>query len=234
MEGVQRTAVDGGAEAAAYYPVRSMAPAVIDIQERRLDELQTLVITKTRAGFDRTSVDRLRQIIDQAGAGLLGPLKFITFEFAHEETPPLPAPDGFHELIDELADLILRAPIVSVACARGHMEGADLEFALACSMLIGEDGASFSFAGDPVDAIGVYGFLAQKLGFVRAERLMEGGERLDAEQMQALLLLKDVAVRGGGPAAMEQFLRRTARRHNSCYGIYRAQRIASPRLRDAS
>ena len=72
MEGVQRTAVDGGAEAAAYYPVRSMAPAVIDIQERRLDELQTLVITKTRAGFDRTSVDRLRQIIDQAGAGRRG------------------------------------------------------------------------------------------------------------------------------------------------------------------
>jgi len=193
-----------------------------------MEDLETLVVTKRVAGFDRGCVDGLRDIIAQAAAGTLGPLKFITFEFAHDGTGSSAGADGFQTLVSEVANLILRAPVVSVACARGYMEGADLEFALACSMLIGEDGATFSFSGDPVISVGVYGFLAQKIGFVAAERLMEEGEVLQAEQMRQLLLLKDVAERGDGAGGMEQFLRRTARRHNSCYGIYRAQRIASP------
>lgn len=234
MDGLHGTVSDGAPALNAFFPslapVADYRPSTDGLVERRLDDLDTLVVTKTRAGFDQPMVDALRQTLRDAAAGRLGRLKFLAFEFAHDTQGPAVGADGFRSLIADVANLILKAPIVAVACARGHMEGADLEFALACSMLIGERGAQFSFADDPIAAMGVYGFLSQKLGFVRAERLMEGGEVLDVDQMHDLLLLKDVAEAGEGRAGLETFLRRTARRHNSCYGIYRAQRMTAPAL----
>jgi len=120
---------------------------------------------------------------------------------------------------------------VLVANARGDMSGADLEFALACSILIGEADARFSFAADPIASMATYGFLAQKLGFVRAERLMERGEVLDAQQMHDLLLLKDVAEPGSAMDGIREISDAHLKRHNSCYGIYRAHRMASPAVR---
>ena len=146
-------------------------------------------------------------------------------DFAHDGHAGPANSDEFDALITEAANLILSAPIVLIANARGPMAGADIEFALACSMLVGEAGAEFSFAEDPIVSVETYGFLAQKLGFVRAERLMESGEVLTAHQMHELLLLKDVIDESDG---LRGFLTKTARRHNSCYGIYRASRMASP------
>lgn len=197
---------------------------------RRLAHLETLVITKTVAGFEGPCVQALTKLILDARSGRLGPLKFLVMDFAHPGSADAAGAEGFSTLVSNAADLILQAPIVSIAYARAHMTGADLEFALGCSMLIGERGAKYSFAADPLSALGIYGFLAQKIGFVRAERLMEGGEILDADGMRDLLILKDVIEAGEGSDGLERFLRTHARRHNSCYGIYRAQRIASPSI----
>lgn len=194
----------------------------------RLDGLDTVVVTKTRAGFDAAAIDGVRQILRDARGGQLAPLKFLVFDFAHEGAEDGAAVDGFDAVIIEIANLILAAPIVAVASVRSGVGGSDLEFALACSMLIGEEGARFSFAADPIVAIGTYGFLAQKIGFVRAERLMEGGEVLDAAQMQEQLLLKAIAPHGAGLEGIRAFVGKAMRRHNASYGIYRAQRIASP------
>ncbi len=99
-------------------------------------------------------------------------------------------------------------------------------------MVIAEDGRRFHFMGDPVVSLATYGFLSQKIGFVRAERLMERGDSVAAVQMHEMMLVKALLEPGSGFAGVEQFLARTARRHNSCYGIYRAQRIAAPALDD--
>ncbi len=238
MDGLHGTVSDSVPTLDGFFPslapVADCRPSTDGLIERRLDDLQTLVVSKTRAGFDRPMVEALRLIVRDAAAGRLGGLKFLAFDFCHHSQGHAGGAEGFPALVAEVANLILKAPIVAVACARAHMEGADLEFALACSMLVGERGAQFSFADDPLSATGIYGFLAQKLGFVAAERLMEGAEVLGADEMRALLLLKDVAEPGDGVAALEQFLRRTARRHNSCYGIYRAQRITAPALEHRS
>lgn len=204
-------------------PVRSDG---LDV--RRLDDLDTVVVTKSVAGFDAAAIEGVRQILRDARGGHLAPLKFLVFDFAHDTGEDGDAVDGFDAVIIEIANLILAAPIVAVANVRSGVGGADLEFALACSMLIGEEGAQFSFAADPIVAIGTYGFLAQKIGFVRAERLMEGGEILDAAQMQEQLLLKAIAPKGAGLEGVKAYLRKAMRRHNASYGIYRAQRIASP------
>jgi enoyl-CoA hydratase/carnithine racemase len=199
---------------------------------QRLDDLDAVVVTKATAGFTAETIERLRTLIRDAAAGRLGQLKFIAFDLAHEGEAELAASEEFQALVGEAANLILQAPVVLVASARGPMAGADLDFALACSMLIGEAGATFSFGADPVISMDTYGFLAQKLGFVRAERLMESGEVLSAEQMHGLLLLKHVSEQGSGFDGVRRFLTRTARRYNSCYGIYRAHRMAASAVRD--
>ena len=198
------------------------------IVSRRLDGLDALVVTKFVAGFDDACVDALRRIVRDAAAGRPGRLKFLIFDFAHREAGESAGGEGFEALVSEAANLILEAPVVSVAWSRGYMAGADLKFALACSMIVGEEGARYSFAADPLACVQTYSLLAQKIGFVRAERLMEGAEVLDGEAMRGLLLLKDLVRKGPGLSGIKAFVGQRARRHNSSYGIYRAQRIAMP------
>ena len=237
MDGLQGSLAEGSMSLEAFLPslvpVAELAPTVGALALSRLAGSDTLLITKTAPGFDAASVAALRRIVDDAAHDRLGPLKFIAFDFAHRGEGDAAAAEGFHALVSEAANLILKAPVVTVAFARGHMQGADMEFALACNMMVAEPRARFLFAGDPIVSIATYGFLAQKLGFVRAERLMEQLEELDVEEMQALLLVKDMGEHGQGLSGLERYLDRTARRHNSCYGIYRAQRIAAPAV-DAS
>jgi enoyl-CoA hydratase/carnithine racemase len=201
--------------------------------ERRFPDLDALVLTKTTAGFDVQQIERFREIVRSAASGQIEPIKFLVIDFAHAGEAAADGCQAFDALVSEAANLILQAPIVLVANARGPMAGADLEFALACSMLIGEADAAFSFEADPIVSIGTYVFLAQKIGFVRAERLMEAGESLLAQQMHDLLLLKDVGEPGSGLESIVGFLRRTARRHNSCCGIYRAHRMTTQGGRDS-
>jgi hypothetical protein len=189
----------------------------------RQEDLQALVITKTLPGFSAATIADLRQIVRDVAAGRFGPLKFLAFDFAHEGFPFALAADGFDDLIDELSNLILAAPVISIACARADMAGADLEFALACSMFVGEQGRRFSFAADLSVSLGTYGLLAMKIGFVQAERLMDGADIIDADRLHELLLMKEV----GGADVLAQVLGKTSRRHNACYGIYRAQRIST-------
>jgi len=196
--------------------------------EHRIPALQTLVITKLVAGFDDDCVDSLRRIVEDAAAGRRGPLKFLVLDFAHHMDRDSEGGADFNRLVNDVAQLILRSSVVSVACVRAHMAGADLELALACNMMIAEAGRHFCFAADPTVSLATYGFLSQKVGFVRAERLMEVGDNVDAEQMRELLLVKATLQRGAGFGEVEQFLARTLRRHNSAYAICRAQRIAGP------
>ena len=211
--------------------VETLVPG--SLTQQRMDDLDAVVVTKTVPGFTPETVEKLRALIRDAAAGRLGPLKFIVFDFAHEGEAGLANSEDFKDLVSEAANLILQAPVVLVANARGAMAGADLDFALASSMLIAEADATFSFGADPVISMDTYGFLAQKLGFVRAERLMESSEVLGAAQMHELLLLKQIADAGAGLDGVRQFLTRTAKRYNSCYGIYRAHRMAAPTMREA-
>jgi enoyl-CoA hydratase/carnithine racemase len=210
-------------------PVPTQSPVEFPpaLQFRPLESLDAVVVTKTEAGFDAAAIEGLRGMLLQARLGRLGRLKFIVFDFAHQSGEAAEAAEAFDALVLEVGDIILESPIVTVAYARAPLAGADLEFALGCSMMVAEEDARFAFDADPIIAIGLYGFLAQKIGFVRAERLMEGGEVLSARQMHELLLLKEVIPAGAGGPGIETFLTRASRRHNASWGIYRAQRIAS-------
>jgi enoyl-CoA hydratase/carnithine racemase len=114
------------------------------------------------------------------------------------------------------------------------MRGADLEFALRCSAMLADPAAQFSFDCDPERIGSLYGVLTRRLGLVRAERLLEAGETLDAPAMRELCLVKELVDTRDGLAAIETYLLCYARRYNGNLAILRAQRMAERGVAETS
>jgi hypothetical protein len=201
------------------------------LEIHRMDELDTILVSKLGCGFDRNSIDGLTLLLRKISEGHLPGLKYLVFDFAHCDDSTAVAAEGFDELASATARLILDAPVISIAWARTYLNGADLDFALSCSMMVADRYARFSFEADLASAVGVYGALAQKLGFVKAERLMENGEILTAEQMHDLCLVKHIVENGEGLLGAESYVRQCGRRYNASYSMFRAQRISAPPVR---
>lgn len=193
-----------------------------------LRPLETLVVSKSRAGFDRACVDDLSALVEAIACGELGGLKFLVFDFAHGPADSSSAADGFENLVAANAELILDTPVITVAWASGLMRGADLDFALHCSALVAQREARFSFAGDPFALFGLYAALGRKIGFVKAERLIESNEMLTADEMRDLLIVKDVVETQNRVTAIESYVAQFGRRYNASHAIFRAQRLAMP------
>ncbi len=195
-----------------------------------LESLDTLIVTKSCPGFDRPTVEDLRRLFSAVAQGSFAGLKYLVFDFAHPEPGAAEASEGFEELIAANSELILEAPVISVAWARATMAGADLDFALYCSMIVAEQNARFSFEGAPEALSGLYSALSRKIGFVRAERLIDEGRILSAEDMRDLCLVKEVVEPERGFSAFERYIRRSARRYNASCAVFRAQRIAMSQI----
>ena len=140
--------------------------------------------------------------------------------------------EAFGKLITANAELILNAPVISIAWARSDLRGADLEFAMSCSTIVAQRGARFCFDEGSADSFELYNALAQKIGFAKAERLMENEEVLSAEEMEELFLVKQVVEYDDGRSGIERYVERLGRRYNASCGIFRAQRLSMRRGRD--
>ena len=220
-----------GAIVAANFPSDSLdfLTAQNSLELRRFDKLDMLVVSKLRSGFDRDCVDNLSLLLRKIASGELSKLKYVVFDFAHRGDDQSHAADGFDDLVSATSELILSAPVITIAWARSFMSGADLDFALACSGMVAEREARFSFETDLASSIGLYSSLARKIGWVKTERLMDHGSVLDADEMMALLLTKKVADENTGMTGIEQYVSQCSRRYNASYSMaFRAQRITMP------
>jgi hypothetical protein len=187
----------------------------------------TLVVSKRNPGFDWEAVQRLTGLLDAIKTGKVAGLKFVVFDFCHDgakESSERVA--GFEHLVALNAELILSAPVISVAWVPAELRGADLEFAMSCSSIAALDRARFRFDDDAADSFGLYNALSQKIGFVKAERLLESGRVLGASEMEDLLLAKRVTDTDEGLPGIENYVGRLSRRYNASYGIFRAQRMS--------
>ena len=220
----------GGAMLAANFPSDSLdfLTAQNSLELRRFDKLDMLVVSKLRPGFDRDCVDNLSLLLRKIASGVLSKLKYLVFDFAHRGDDQSHPVDGFDDLVSATSELILSAPVITIAWARSFMSGADLDFALVCSGMVAEREARFSFETDLVSSIGLYSSLARKIGWVKTEQLMDHGSVLDADAMMALLLTKKAADKNTGVTGIEQYVGQCSRRYNASYSICRAQRIAMP------
>jgi enoyl-CoA hydratase/carnithine racemase len=200
----------------------------------RLTNINTVVIRKIAAGFPESCVRILEHTLGDIEAGGLGELKFVVFDFAHARDRAEPPGSGFERLLDRLIDLVVASPVITLAWTRGTMRGADLEFALRCSALLADPAAKFSFDCPPERIGNLYAVLTRRLGLVRAERLLESGETLEAAAMRDLCLVKDLVDTHDGLAAIETYLMCYARRYNGNLAILRAQRMAERGLAGSS
>ncbi len=187
-----------------------------------------LVVTKSIAGFDQANVTIISEIVRAAATDRDDRLKFLVFDFAHKDPGSTRAPGGFADMVAATADLIVDAPVITLAWARGPMKGLDFDLAMNCSTLVAEQTASFSFAGDPFDLLGLYAALGRRIGFARAERLIERDPLLSAQEAQELLMVRDVAPARAGHDGIATYLAQFERRYNAAQAIFRAQRIAEP------
>jgi enoyl-CoA hydratase/carnithine racemase len=200
----------------------------------RLININTVFIRKTTSGFPKSCVRTLEQTFGEIEAGRLGELKFVVFDFAHARDHAESSGSGLEKLMDRLIDLVVASPVITVAWTRGKMRGADLEFALRCSAPLSDPAAKFCFDCAPERIGSLYAVLTRRLGLVRAERLLESGETLDAAAMRDLCLVKDLVDTHDGLAAIETYLMCYARRYNGNLAILRAQRMAERGLASSS
>ncbi|MGC1859857.1 MAG: enoyl-CoA hydratase [Methylocystis sp.] len=194
------------------------------LELNRLEGGDVLVVSKLHPGFDDECVDDLTRLLSAISAGWTARPKYLVFDFAHRRVGEASGSAGFQNLVAANSELILDAPVITVAWVRSFMAGADFEFACHCAMLVAERGALFSFDGDPDKLFGLYASLARKIGLVKTQGLLETGAALGAEDMHNLLLAKDVVEPRGGLAAIGDYMRQCGRRYNAAYAIFRAQR----------
>lgn len=205
-------------------PPAGPAPVCVDWSEGG----ETLVIGKPRPGFDRASVDSIAAELRAIGSGAYPSLKFLVFDLAGGEAAATQPPQGFADLVAATADLIIDTPVITLAWARGLLGGLDFDFAMNCSMSVAEADARFSFAGEPFDLLGLYATVGRRIGFARAERLIESDRLLTAEEAKELMLVKDVVNAAPGLEGVTAYLSQFDRRYNASHAIFRAQRMAEP------
>src|SRR6185312_1258350 len=192
-------------------------------------EAEVLVLSKPRRGFSRHELARFAETIDAAVDGAFPKARYLVLDFHTAAPDSGSVSPEFNRLAANIETLVSRSPLIAVACVRGRIGGGDLELALACNMLVADAGAEFHFAAEE-GSLGLYGSLATKLGYVYAERIMEQGATLTAEQMKDKLLVRDVLELSEGLEPLWRFLERTGRRHNASWAIFRAQRMATPSI----
>lgn len=192
----------------------------------RYGDTDLIVASRPSGDLTSTAVSQLTALVRDVRQGRERGCKFLVFdlgETAGAAAQPT-APAGLDEMLGEVSDLIVEVPVVTVAWTRGRVAGPDLELAFACSVIAGEPRTRFHFDLDLVSSLRTYSALAHKVGFVRAERMMESGAELDLAQMNDLMLLTTVPS-SQGASGIRDFARARSRRHNAACGIYRAQRL---------
>jgi enoyl-CoA hydratase/carnithine racemase len=193
------------------------------------EEAEVLVLSKPHRGFSRNELARFTETVDAAVDGRFPKARYLVLDFHTAAPDPGCVSPEFNRLAANIETLVSRSPLIAAACVRGRIGGGDLELALACNMLVADGAAEFHFAIEQ-GSLGLYGSLATKLGYVYAERLMEQGATLTAEQMRDKLLVREILQLSDGLEPLWRFLERTSRRHNSSWAIFRAQRMASPSI----
>lgn len=206
----------------------AFTPSPAGVRLTWLRDRDALVISKTRAGFDRASVDVISGVLREIEGGAHPSLKFLVFDFAEGGAEATRAPEGFSDMVSANAELIVDTPVITIAWARSLMNGLDFDFAMNCSALVAETGARFSFAGEPFDLFGLYAALGRRIGFAKAERLVESERLLSAVEARDLMLVKDVVPEQAAFEGILAYLTQFERRYNASHAIFRAQRMAEP------
>ncbi|MGX7895107.1 crotonase/enoyl-CoA hydratase family protein [Tsuneonella sp. HG222] len=130
----------------------------------------------------------------------------------------------------------LDLPMLTIGLVEGAALGGGFEALLSFDFIIAERGATFGlpevlFGLFP--GMGAHAILSRKLGAAMASRIILSNETYTAEQMYDLGIVHQLAERGEGRKACEDFIKRSERRHLGLVNSRRAMsRSAGIELRE--
>ncbi len=122
-------------------------------------------------------------------------------------------------------------PVITIAMVQGDALGGGFEAALACDVIVAERSAKFGLPEvlfNLFPGMGAYSFLSRRLDAARAEKLIMSGRIYTAEELHEMGLVQVLAEDGKGKQAVNDYIRRNTRRHNSHSALYRARRTVQP------
>jgi DSF synthase len=125
----------------------------------------------------------------------------------------------------------LGAPVISAALVAGDALGGGFEAALACDLIVAEEGARFGLPEihyGLFPGMGAYTFLSRRIGQAAAERMILDGALMSADDLERHGLIARVASAGQGLREMDAYLARTAARFGAAYSIFSARRRSQP------
>ena len=122
-------------------------------------------------------------------------------------------------------------PIVTIALVQGDALGGGFEAALSCDVIIAERCAKFGLPEvlfNMFPGMGAYSFLARRLGSIQAERMIMSGKLYTAEELHEIGIVDVLVDDGKGRRAVEDYIHRNTKRHNSHSAIYKTRRRVNP------
>ncbi|MFP3920719.1 MAG: crotonase/enoyl-CoA hydratase family protein [Dichotomicrobium sp.] len=123
------------------------------------------------------------------------------------------------------------AGMVTTALVCGDALGGGFEAALACDVIVAEEGARFALpemSYGLFPGMGAYTFLSRRLGQARAERAILESPVFSARQLHDLELVNAIAEDGEGIVAMDRWLAWMSERFDAVFSVFEARRISHP------
>lgn len=125
----------------------------------------------------------------------------------------------------------LDLPMITVGLVQGQALGGGFEAVLSFDFIIAERGSTFGlpeimFGLFP--GMGAHAILSRKVGTAMAERMILSNTTYSAEDMYDMGIVSELAQPGEGVAAVQTFIKKSARKHPGLVGARRAMRSAAP------
>lgn len=141
--------------------------------------------------------------------------------------------DYAHLSIDVLHDnfINLGQNISTIALVDGNALGAGFESALSCDYIIAEKDAEFQFPEtifNMFPGMGAYSFLSRRVGPAIVEQMIKTGRPYTAAELNELGLIDKLAEPGDARTALETFLVKHRRNHQTLSAITQMRNITNP------
>ena len=122
-------------------------------------------------------------------------------------------------------------PVVTVALVQGDALGGGFECALAFDVIVAERSAKFGLPEilfNLFPGMGAYSFLSRRIGPVKAEQMIMSGRIYTATELHEMGIVDILAEDGMGEEAVQDYIAKSARKHNAHRAIFQARRRVNP------